>query len=121
MYEQHEPTLIGTPLRDATNPADNVQPAECAVCGIRNGLRRTNVPGPLGVVCVPHLDAALLTLGPATVATADRCSGPHSGNDPMAHGVTAVWPLSTSHDARQATIRACPTHLAAAITTLESA
>lgn len=59
-------TLIGGQLLDAADPAAGVVPDACAVCGTTSNLRRTSVPGPSGVVCLPHLDAALRTLSPAT-------------------------------------------------------
>ncbi|MBT2391644.1 hypothetical protein J7E87_19950 [Streptomyces sp. ISL-1] len=110
-------TLIGGQLLDAADPAAGVVPDACAVCGTTSNLRRTSVPGPSGVVCLPHLDAALRTLGPATVDTIGVCSVQHIGADPMQtrYSVVAVWPLRTYGDFRQPSIRACREHLAEAI------
>lgn len=121
MYEQHEPTLIGGPLLDAADPSHGVQPQACSVCGTVSGLQRISLPGPSGIICLPCLDAALKTLGPPTVSSITTCSQPHTGGDPLLYGVVAVWPVRTSHDASQPTIRACPVHLAEAIAALAAA
>lgn len=123
MYDYPEPILLGGPLLDAANPEDNVPTAVCAVCGTASDLTRINLSGPAAIVCMRHLEAALRGIGPATVSDFNVCSGQHTGPDPMQtkYGVVAHWPPHSSSSLRQANIRACPTHLADAITALAAA
>lgn len=127
MYEPHEPTLIGGPLRDAANPADNVQAFACAVCGTSENVRRVlTVVG--GILCDPCFRTVMHSIGTPTVpGNQPMCSAQHTA-DPMqtAYGVVQQWPPHTYLSEGELTIRACRAHLleamaacAAAHTTLE--
>ncbi|MFI0134747.1 hypothetical protein [Streptomyces luteogriseus] len=95
--------------------------ARCCVCGADRGLHRLVLPLPHGNVCTACLDAALRLVAPAASSSVSKCSGPHEAGDRQQFDVTAVWPLTAALDARQPTIRACPSHLTAALETLARA
>lgn len=124
---------VGSPLRDAAEPAHNVAPHRCLVCRRTNNLAvihasvaelaavglPTDMPA---TVCLPHLEAALRLVGqPTPAGNANRCSGKHDGTDPARFGVIASWPLRSGHRLNEATIRACRTHLARALAEVAAA
>lgn len=116
MYEPHEPTLVGGPLRDAANPADNVKPAACTICGTRDNIRRI-LTAVDGILCDRCFHTVMHLIGTPTVpGNAPMCSAPHPADlTQTAYGVTQQWPPHTYLSEGEPTIRACRAHLVQAI------